>query len=412
MIVCKFGGTSVANKNTAKKIKEILKQNRNRKIIVVSALGKSEECNYKITDMLFKLYYAVISKEDYMLIVEKIFDRYCNLSKFLQVDVDWQFYKDDLLNIIKSGNFTKEFLVSRGEYYSAILYSKYLGLKFLDAKDYIIFNKNGTLNEKLTKFNLSKLNLNKRYIMGGFYGAKENGEICIFDRGGSDITGAIICKALNFDIYENFTDVDGVFNKNPNVFTNSTNLPILSVNTAIKMAECGNEVVHKDALDIIKNSKSLLVVKSTNNYIKLGTIVTYGLNETLKSECICVCGIKILIYKKNFVNIKKLLLGVEVLKILSNNSKLYVLVKNIFWSYEELKKTGELLEIVDGKLVSIFDESKIFNKKNLKKINKLKKKIKQYCYFCEYCSYLNNFNVVCNNKNYTKIVECINLVVE
>ena len=335
MIVCKFGGSSVASKDAAIKIKEIFNENDNRKIIVVSALGKCKRYNYKITDKLFELYNALDLNAEHMQIIEEIFLRYEELSKELNVLINWNKYKKILTRDIENSNYTKEYIVSRGEYYSALLYSKYLNANFLDAKNYIIFNKNGKIDEKLTKKLLNTLNFNKKYVIGGFYGAYKNKDICVFDRGGSDITGAVISKLLNAEIYENFTDVEGVFNRNPNVFEGAKNLPLLSYKTAIQMADGGNEVVHRQALLEMKDCSTLLLVKSTYNYKRLGTIVVEKAPIIYNDMLIC----KTTNYIATFTNLNtetilKINKFAELSKIIYLNKLYYVFIKNIYVSHD------------------------------------------------------------------------------
>lgn len=409
MIVCKFGGTSVATAHNAKKIKEIVTSNSRRKIIVVSALGKSEEFDYKITDKLFELFYAIEEGRGYDKILDDIFLRYEKLSKELNIKLNWEKQKLELINSIKTKKYTKEYLVSRGEYYSALLYSKYLKINFLDAKNYIKFNKNGKINEKLTKKMLKKLNFNKKYVIGGFYGSNKNDEILLFDRGGSDITGAIICKCLNFDIYENYTDVLGVYNKNPNIFTNAKSLPILNLKTAIKMAEFGNEVVHFDALRIMQETNSILVVKSTKMHSKLGTFVVNC--ELLSDDETYTCSnkVQILIFKKLLPNqLNELYKFADILHIINQNENFYVVAKAVYISKERLKKIAGFCEMIAGNIFTIFFTNCIINKKHIKKMKKITKKLNNISIFAGFISYFNSFAVLCGKESRDAVIKNIN----
>lgn len=405
MIVCKFGGTSVANEKSAKNIKDIINEKKNRKIIVVSALGKTITHDYKITDKLFHLYNLAKNGKKHDNIINDIFNRYTALSESLNIKINWEEYKIKFKEIIQKGNYSKAFIVSRGEYYSAILYSKFLNAKFLDAKDYIKFDAKGKLNERKTKQLLCKLDLSKKYVIGGYYGSNNNGEICVFDRGGSDITGAIICKCLGFDLYENYTDVDGVYDKNPNVFAGANNLPLLSYKTALGMADGGNEVVHKDALKITKNAQNLLLVKSTNNYKCLGSIVV---DNNIQSDklFICVSSAHLLILKKITPNILKYLyVNADILKIIFDKNKYLVVAKSFYVKDEELKSLSDFDKIYTINTFLFFSHKMI---NNIKKIKKILKNIKKYAIFANFLSNFNNFFIICAKEYKNNIVSIIN----
>lgn len=405
MIVCKFGGTSVAGGEAFKNIKKVVEDNNNRKIIVVSALGKNNEYIKKITDALFELYYVLQNGEDGDEIINYIFFRYNQMSKKMGVNISWQKYQNEFLRAIRQGNFTKEFIVSRGEYYSAILYAKYLGANFIDAKNYIIFNKNGKIDPKTTKIKLNQLNLSQKYVIGGYYGSDKNGNIKVFDRGGSDITGAIIAKLLNAEVYENYTDVNGVYNKNPNIFNGAKRLPLLSFKTAITLAEAGNEVVHKDAIECIKNSNGLLFVKSTQNYSSLGTIITKDVSE--QELFICkqnlMCALFQSLQKGKLEQTKKY---ADIDVVFYDNNTYYCLLKNVYINSKQFlqKFQSKPFEVVK---FTIFKNIKI-NKKNIKIIKKLHKKIKKYCIFANFSAYFNNYVIICKKEDERIVIKNIN----
>ena len=408
MIVCKFGGTSVACVDTAKKIKEIIDANKNRKIIVVSALGKSENHDYKITDKLFELYFAIRNNEEYLTIINEIIKRYQELSNVLNVNLDWEYLRYKLINEIKNGNISKAYVVSRGEYFSAILFAKYLNIEFLDASEYIIFNKNGKINKKNTKNRLKRLNLNKKYIIGGYYGANNDGEICLFDRGGSDITGAIICKMLNFEIYENYTDVCGVFDKNPNVFSNYKQLPLISYRTAIAMANGGNEVVHGKALIELKGSDSILSVKSTKDYERLGTIIIN--NNEIINDNLYVCTSEMVVAEFNNLLVEQISLlkrNVNIYKIIKIKGIYYVLIKNMQMKESRFKNMFNPTIMYSARMFTIFSDMEIKGV-YLKQIKKIKSKLKKYNIICTNLAKNNNFCVISCEKFSSVVINTIN----
>ena len=405
MIVCKFGGTSVASVSSAVKIKQIVKSNKNRKIVVVSALGKSEG-KIKITDLLFKLYYCLINGEPYEFLIDELFLRYKNLSQSLKVNINWNRHKMVLINKINSRNYTKEYIVSRGEYYSAILYSKFLKAKFLDAKNYIKFEKSGKFSEKMTKKCLKTLKNGEFYVIGGFYGGDANGNICVFDRGGSDITGAIICKLLNCEIYENYTDVDGVYDKNPALFSNANKLPLLNYKTAIAMAKGGNEVVHIDALKTMKSSKAILVVKSTLLPQNLGTIVVLN-TPSFNNLFICNCPVYVVEFYGGLKLLEHLKQCGKVLKVFKHKNKHIAILCSLYIPLQKLLTNKNIISANQKEMFTVFSNI-LISKNNLKKLKFLIKKLKKHYIFCKFLSHCNNLVLLLNSSQKSFISSEIN----
>ena len=406
MIVCKFGGTSVADCENSKKIKEIVDSNSNRRIIVVSALGKSGQYNYKVTDKLFELYQKIVNCEDYTTCAVDIFFRYEELSKQLGVKINWETHKQKYMKRLKSGKITKSYVVSRGEYYSALLYAKYLNAHFLDAADYICFNHSGKINYSLTTKRLQSLKNENLYVIGGYYGADKNGDICVFDRGGSDITGAIIAKCLNAEVYENYTDVCGVYDKNPNIFEGAKNLPVLNYKTTIQMAEAGNEVIHRDALLTLKNTPTILLIKHTNKYKDLGTIILDN-KAVLDALFVCasrmVCIITKNISQELISNVKSF--G-DIKNIFSNQKYYYVLVNNWFKPLRTFSNL-EGCTIDHVYVIRLFSNITISGK-NLKNARKIAQRAKNYAFFCKFCAINNNLTIITIGKYYGIILKIIN----
>ncbi|MBE7082881.1 MAG: hypothetical protein E7378_04350 [Clostridiales bacterium] len=407
MIVSKFGGSSVASLQTANKIKQIVAGNQNIKFVVVSALGKSEIWKDKITDLLFRLFFLIAENKEYMFLVDEIFNRYEHLSRHLGVCINWHSYKQEFLKQLQDIA-TKEYIVSRGEYLSAILYSKFLCFDFLDAKDYIIFNKNNSINYKATCGQLAKLPANNRYVIGGYYGATKGGNIKVFERGGSDITGAIIAKLLKAEIYQNFTDVDGVYNKPPNLFKDATGIPLLNFSTAIAMASCGTEVVHQKALEELNGTNTILFVKSTLFPQNFGSII---LKEEYKNNKIFVCcsNINLIICQNLTPKLKKQICSkCEVKKIIKNNGKYYIICNSLFVDEKYFYALGCKV-LADCCQFIIFSFLK-FDKNITKKLKKMQKKLKKYAFFNNFTAFFNNFLIICKKEQKQKVVQILNKI--
>ena len=407
MIICKFGGTSVASVSGANSIKSILNANKNRKIVVVSALGKTEN-EKKVTDQLYECFFIYLDNvEQAKVKFCNILQRYIDLANKLNVTIDFSKYKKQILQLFDSGKIEKDFLVSRGEFFCALLYAKYTTSIFLDATEYIIFNKNGKFNYKCTKNKINKLSNSKRYVIGGFYGATIDGKIKVFSRGGSDITGAIFAKALNAEVYENYTDVDGVFNKNPNVFEYEKKLNLLNYKTACQMADAGNEVVHKNALYMLKSSSTILQVKNTKGEGAFGTIFTHA-NLFFDDVYIAMANQTLLILSQiNDDILQKIKHMAEVKNVLMQGNKFYVFLSEVYGDCDYFLHIKNVENVISVCRFSVFSNL-IINKITLKKLKKIKKMAKKYAILAKFLSFKNNFVIVCNLCVKQKIVCIIN----
>ena len=208
-VVVKFGGSSLADSNQIKKVESIIKEKDERKYVITSAPGKRNKEDEKITDLLIKLDLEIKNNVDYTATLEKITDRYLSIVSDLQIDFNVEEEIYEIINIAKTKK-TRDFLISRGEYLSAKILSKYVDGVFLDMANVIIFNDNKKLDYDLTYENIkNEINKienaspNKKIIIPGFYGTYKNGEVVTFSRGGSDITGSLVSHAINAKIYEN-----------------------------------------------------------------------------------------------------------------------------------------------------------------------------------------------------------------
>ena len=215
--VVKFGGSSLADSNQFKKVKSIIESDESRKIVVVSALGKRNKQDYKITDLLYltaaHLKYGVDEQQVFSIVKERYFEVLNDLG--LNIDLENEF------NIIEkefSKNIDEEYLVSRGEFLAAKLMANFLGYTFVDAKELIFFDYDGNINESKTYDALQEvLKVYKRIVVPGFYGTYPDGKIHLLSRGGSDVTGSILAKASSATIYENWTDVSGFLVTDPRI---------------------------------------------------------------------------------------------------------------------------------------------------------------------------------------------------
>ena len=197
MIVCKFGGSSVADANQIKKVKAILESDPRRTVAVVSAPGKRCKEDEKITDLLYQCNNDVGKGHSCRTTFKKIATRYLEIAEALNVNKkDISSKLDEVRRFIDAGR-GADYAASRGEYLSAYLIALYLGWEFVDAADYIVINPDNTVNAASYDKLAALFEPGKKYVVPGFYGITELGAVKTFTRGGSDITGSIVARAAD-----------------------------------------------------------------------------------------------------------------------------------------------------------------------------------------------------------------------
>ncbi|MGM9971098.1 MAG: aspartate kinase [Anaeroplasmataceae bacterium] len=302
-IVCKFGGSSMADAEQFEKVKNIVLAKNERKIVVVSAIGKKKSEDSKITDLLYLLHAHIKYKVNYNSIFDQIKERYYQVKNDLGLKTDL----DNEFNIIES-NFKSDlqvdYIVSRGEYLAAKLMADYIGCKFIDAKDVIKFNYDGTVNYDETGALIKEYTKgDDRCVIPGFYGSYDNGEIHLFSRGGSDITGSIVAKSIGASIYENWTDVCGILMADPRIIKNPHKISKITYEELRELSYMGASVLHQDAIFPIEDRNIPINILNTNDPLDSGTIIS---NNDFQSDR-AITGIagkkdftSIMILKKRF----------------------------------------------------------------------------------------------------------------
>lgn len=282
METCKFGGSCTTNTENLVQIKNILK-NKNKKIIIFSAIGKIKQENKKTTDFLFEFYEekSIFKK---MIIFNKIKEIFIFLRNKTGSKINLNYY----LNKIKNSQ-KKEYIVSRGEDLTARMMSEFLNLKYIPAEKILMF-KNGVVDERLTGKNLNKF-LSKfgRICTGGFYGMDvDTRQIVLLERGGGDVSGAIFAKLSKSKIYENYTNVSGVKMANPKYVVGAKTIPRISYDNMQIICEADGEVLHKDVCKILRYTNVKTIVK---NIVDPNGGQTHVDNKKHKSEFVC-CSFK------------------------------------------------------------------------------------------------------------------------
>ena len=217
VIVTKFGGSSLASAEQIKKVVAIIKADSARRYVVVSAPGKINSSDTKITDLLYECNKLTSSGQDFSDPFNKIKERFSNIIRGLGLSFDIDAEFEEIRKNLKTSP-DRDYCASRGEYLNAKIIAAYLGFDFVDPRDTIFFTESGRLDEEKTfKAMGDKLSSLEYAVIPGFYGVMPDGRIRTFSRGGSDVTGSIVARSVNAGLYENWTDVSGMLSADPRI---------------------------------------------------------------------------------------------------------------------------------------------------------------------------------------------------
>ncbi len=271
--VAKFGGSSLADAEHFFKVRDIVLSDPDICYVVPSAPGKRNKADTKVTDMLYQCHRMVERNQSHEEMYHRIIERYMEIYERLGLDFD--FYgllleTGDQIRRLKN----PDFAASRGEYLNGVLLSRFLGWDFIDAKDVIKFDRTGVFASEWTNEVLrDALKQHERAIIPGFYGAYPNGDVHTFSRGGSDISGAIVARAAQADVYENWTDVSGFLMADPNIVDNPKCIRELSYRELRELSYMGATVLHEDAIFPVHKANIPTNIRNTNDPSDPGTMI-------------------------------------------------------------------------------------------------------------------------------------------
>ena len=274
--VVKFGGSSLASAEQFKKVGKIIRADASRKFVVPSAPGKRFSGDTKVTDMLYSCYGAAIREKKFADQLQEIRGRYQEIIDGLGLD----FSLDQDFEKIRE-NFGKkigrDYAASRGEYLNGKIMAAYLGYEFIDAADVIRFGEDGSFDEETTNQLLAKrLEDSKGAVIPGFYGAKEDGTIVTFSRGGSDVSGSLVALAVGADLYENWTDVSGFLIADPRIVKNPRSIETITYKELRELSYMGASVLHEDAIFPVRKAGIPINIRNTNAPEDKGTLIVEG----------------------------------------------------------------------------------------------------------------------------------------
>ena len=295
--VVKFGGSSLASAEQFKKVGNIIKSDPDRRFVVPSAPGKRFAKDTKVTDMLYKCYDAAAADKDFSGLLMQIKERYDEIIQGLGLDLSLQEEFDTIEAAFKNKE-GSDYAASRGEYLNGIIMANYLGFEFIDPVDYIFFTEDGELDSDKTYTNFGKKLMEcGAAVIPGFYGCGIDGKVQTFSRGGSDITGSIVAKAIIADIYENWTDVSGVLVADPRIIENPKPIDTVTYKELRELSYMGASVLHEEAIFPVRSEGIPINIRNTNRPQDKGTLIV---ESTCTKPEYTITGIA---GKKGFVSI-------------------------------------------------------------------------------------------------------------
>lgn len=273
-IVTKFGGSSLADSGQFQKVKSILALDPARRYVVPSAPGKRFPGDAKVTDLLYRCQREAAAGKDFLETFEQVRARYRAIRDDLKLETPLDAALDEIATRI-AGGAGPDYVASRGEYLNGMLLADYLGWRFMDAAKVVFFNDEGVFDsEKTNVVMMALLADGVPTVVPGFYGVKPDGEVHTFSRGGSDITGAIVARAVRADAYENWTDVSGFLMADPRVVENPREISSITYAELRELSYMGASVLHEDAMFPVHKVGIPTIIRNTNNPAHPGTLIS------------------------------------------------------------------------------------------------------------------------------------------
>lgn len=319
--VVKFGGSSLASAEQFRKSADIIKSEASRRFVVPSAPGKRFPKDTKVTDLLLSCYDRSAAGEDFSREFADIVSRYDDIINGLGLATDLSAEYSAIKQRLSEGT-TRDYIASRGEYLNALILSEYIGYDFLDAAEVIFFDADGRFDASRTDRIMSeRLAGAKNAVIPGFYGSMPDGSIKTFSRGGSDITGAIVARAVMADIYENWTDVSGFLMCDPRIVENPHPIKIITYRELRELSYMGATVLHEESIFPVKLAGIPINIRNTNRPSDIGTMIVTSTDKYRTDDIITGIagkkGFSVIRIEKDMMN-QETGFGMKVLKVFSD----------------------------------------------------------------------------------------------
>lgn len=284
-IVCKFGGSSLANSEQFKKVKDIIESDENRLYVIPSAPGKARSGDQKVTDLLILLYNMAVHKLSSNEVMSMIEARYREILDGIGIEFDLNGELENILNTITSGKVSKSYVLSRGEFLNGKILAAYLGYDFVDAATVIRFDENGQWDEAASYRALEEMKeAHACAVIPGFYGATPSGKIITFSRGGSDLSGAIVARGVGADLYENWTDVSGLLAVDPSIVPQPQKIKKITYEELRELSYSGAKVMHDEAMFPVIEKNIPVVIRNTNAKDEDGSYIVAHVPDDAEGE--------------------------------------------------------------------------------------------------------------------------------
>lgn len=306
--VVKFGGSSLASAAQFEKVGNIIRSDEGRKYVIPSAPGKRNSGDKKVTDMLYACYALAEEDKNFEAQLADIKARFDEIITGLGLKFS---LSDDFKEIEKNfkNKAGKDYAASRGEYLNGKIMAEYLGYTFIDSATVVCFDKKGDFDAEKTNEKMSaKLAKAEKAVIPGFFGAMPDGSIKTFSRGGSDITGSIVARAVKADVYENWTDVSGFMIADPRIISKPQSIEIITYTELRELAYMGASVLHEDSIFPVRKEGIPINIRNTNKPEDEGTWIVESTARKSKYTITGIAG------KKGFccVNISKDMMNSEI----------------------------------------------------------------------------------------------------
>ncbi len=294
--VLKFGGSSMADARQFSKVRDIVRSDPSRRVVIVSAPGKRSKDDHKITDLLYLCHAHVKYGVSCDTVFEMIRSRYLEIRDDLGLNLPLEEEFAQLRARLEEG-ISKDEIASRGEYFSAKLMAAYLGFDFLDAADWLMFKLDGSVDREASYTKLKEITGERCVVIPGFYGVMPDGSIRTFTRGGSDITGALAAAALGAGVYENWTDVSGILMADPRIVDNPQPIEQVTYAELRELSYAGAQVLHEGTVSPVREKNIPLNIRNTNDPEHPGTVIRESFEEDVIPPTRFITGVA---GRKNF----------------------------------------------------------------------------------------------------------------
>lgn len=349
LFVSKFGGSSLADAEQFKKVRDIIVSDPRRRFVIPSAPGKRFKGDTKVTDMLYECYDMLSRGESIDEAFSGIEERYRSIIADLGLDLSLEQDFISIKNcfIARAG---RDYAASRGEYLNGKVLSVYLGFEFVDAAEVVFFRSDGSFDDERTyRVMGERLKNSEGAVIPGFYGSMPNDTIRTFSRGGSDITGSIVARATGADLCENWTDVDGFLMADPRIIDDPKVIDVITYRELRELSYMGATVLHEDAIFPVRSAGIPINIRNTNHPSAKGTmIVPFPQADNVPGAVTGIAG------KKGFVvvNIEKGMMNQEL-----------GFGRKVLWAFERNGVSFEHLPSGIDTMSVVVDESHFEDKK-------------------------------------------------